>query len=348
MSYNVVGVTRYTVVLHSPPERSRDRSEDLFLKQKIGRFIFTSSSVPRTKTWPSRHNASYSGDRALTHRTMSMKGPVPKPVLTKPVPNMKLPGLQTSQLMKSPRNSVPSEVAKPGGGDGNLRRSTYSPRALQKKTVPDTHFRLSERRQRSSSDLDSPSTITAGARGSGSTSASSRSPHTRAMKEMRGHLAKDSFKDCTDRKNILRGGGVTGTGVGANANDGAKRGKLSTLPPRPLPRVRQTVTYAAENDGMMVRDKAVAAAASASTTGKSLTTRGPGRAAAAADAAAAAATSASASAKSRVVVTVPRKERVYTYKYYPGNNGRVILNVFRKRPWWKTGEPRLVPSSAPS
>jgi hypothetical protein len=28
---------------------------------------------------------------------------------------------------------------------------------------------------------------------------------------------------------------------------------------------------------------------------------------------------------------------VYKYKYYPGNNGRVILNCFRKRPWWFSG-----------
>ena len=31
-----------------------------------------------------------------------------------------------------------------------------------------------------------------------------------------------------------------------------------------------------------------------------------------------------------------KNTRVYKYKYYPGNNGRVILNALRKRPWWRS------------
>jgi len=34
---------------------------------------------------------------------------------------------------------------------------------------------------------------------------------------------------------------------------------------------------------------------------------------------------------------VPKKpSRAFVYKYYPGNNGRIILNTLRKRPWWRS------------
>lgn len=38
----------------------------------------------------------------------------------------------------------------------------------------------------------------------------------------------------------------------------------------------------------------------------------------------------------RIIVAAPPKN-VYRYKHVPGNNGRVILFNFRKRPWWHSG-----------
>ena len=36
-------------------------------------------------------------------------------------------------------------------------------------------------------------------------------------------------------------------------------------------------------------------------------------------------------------VVAPPPKVVYKYKHVPGNNGRVILYNFRKRPWWHSG-----------
>ena len=41
--------------------------------------------------------------------------------------------------------------------------------------------------------------------------------------------------------------------------------------------------------------------------------------------------------RTKRIAVAPAPKNVYRYKHVPGNNGRVILYNFRKRPWWHSG-----------